>query len=193
MIILEGSATHTAGSAATYPGPSTETASTGRTVSGGELFSSYRQQFTSQFVSPMRNCREFAFSEPQSPKIWRHSFVFLLRKDAVFVPDARTCAELLAAGYGEKKLEFMADGGPTHVHKVLCGACTDLSTTGYELCCSGQSCTSGAKLLEAMEPPKKGYSVEFLRTQLSQAICYVRPIQRDLLKDRLLSESVSMT
>ena len=186
-----GSATNTAGSAVAYPGPST-----GRTI-GGEyrrLFSPYRQHFTSRLAPPVKKRRKFAAAEPKSPKIWRHSFVFLLRKDAEFVPDARTRAELLAAGYGEKKLEFKVDGGPAHVHEVLCGACTDLSTTGYELCCSGQSFTSGAKLLEVIEPPKKGFSVDFLRTWLSQAKCYVRPVQSDLSeKDGLSSESVSMT
>ena len=120
--------------------------------------------------------------------------MFLQRKDAIFVPDSRERALLLSSGYGEKKLEFRADGTAGHVHEVLCDACADLAKTGYELCCSGQS-SGGGRMMEVIEPPKKGFSVDFLRSWLNQAKCYVKPIQSDL-RDKegtLSSDSVRIS
>ena len=54
--------------------------------------------------------------------MWRHSFVFLQKNVSVIVPNARCRAQLLACGYGEKKLEFEHDGRAAHVHDVICGS-----------------------------------------------------------------------
>ena len=118
--------------------------------------------------------------------------MFIQRKDTIFIPDSRERALLLSAGYGEKKLEFRADGVAGHVHEVLCEACPALAQTGYELCCSGQGKACGARMMEVIEAPrKKGFNVDFLRSWLNQAKCYVRPIQNDLPdKDGISSDSV---
>ena len=108
------------------------------------------------------------------------------------VPDARCRAQLLACGYGEKKLEFEPDGRAAHVHEVICAACPKLTETGYELCVGGQNLSSGGRQLEVIDAPKRGFGVEFLRSWLCQAKCYVRPVQGDLEdKAELSSESVS--
>ena len=89
-------------------------------------------------------------------------------------------------------MEFVADGGPGHIHDVLYEACPELATTGYELLCSSHS-SSGARVLEAIDTPRKGYTVDFLRSWLNQAKCYVRPIQNDLAdKGTSSPESVSL-
>ena len=167
-----------------------------RTVVGEyrSLFAPYRQHVPlpyRPFLQPAANKkRRLLDPKVKTPKLWRHSFVFLQRKDAVFVPDSRERALLLSAGYGKKKLEFNADGRVGHIHEVLCRACTGLAQAGYELCCSGQS-SYGARLLEVIEPPRKGFNVEFLRSWLNQAKCYVRLVQNDLLdKDEISSDSV---
>ena len=42
--------------------------------------------------------------------------------------------KLIASGNGEKRLEFLADGGPGHIHNVLCEECLELATTGLGFC-----------------------------------------------------------
>ena len=50
----------------------------------------------------------YAPSKKRLPlRLWRHSFVFLQKKTSVIVPDARSRAELLTCGYGEKKSRKM--------------------------------------------------------------------------------------
>ena len=65
--------------------------STRRTVRGEyqRLFAPYRQQFCSPLAPPAKKRRKIV-ERPKSPKLWRHSFVFLQRKDTALLPDSRT-------------------------------------------------------------------------------------------------------
>ena len=98
-----------------------------RTVAGEyrSLFAPYRQHVPlpyKPFLQPAANKkRRLLDPKVKTPKLWRHSFVFLQRKDAVFNPDSRERGLLLSAGYGEKKLEYHFEGhGPRtdHLHSA---------------------------------------------------------------------------
>lgn len=110
------------------------------------------------------------------PKMWRHNFVFL-RHPHSSLPDARERANLMVLGLGERKLEFQegTNGTPAHVHEVLIKEHPDLSSTGYELCCS-----SSNRFLDIISPPPRGFTVDFLKTYLHHSKCYVRPVQGSL-------------
>ena len=49
----------------------------------------------------------------------------------------------------------------------------------------------GSKILEVVPVPPSGYNVQYLKSILSQAKAYVRPIQKHLLLEPLSTEVVS--
>ena len=87
---------------------------------------------------------------------------------------------LFDAGLGEKKITFPKNDNPTTFKQILEKHFEGLQTCGgYELMRS----TIGSRLsLEKLKMPNTGFTTNYLSnaSNLGQAYCYVRPIQRDI-------------
>jgi hypothetical protein len=87
--------------------------------------------------------------------------------------------KLQNAGLGRKRISFHKNDDPFQFKMKLEKAYPNLASGGgFELLRSSVS----PRDLELIHPPKRGYSVPFLRdcSGLGQAIAYLRPIQQAL-------------
>ena len=93
---------------------------------------------------------------------------------------APTCKEKLAlamADLGEKKIAFNKNGKGCHIHEKLLETFPKLKDGGgYELLRT----EDGRRHLILIPCPLGGYTVDYLKSVLSQAKAYVRPIQKNL-------------
>lgn len=84
---------------------------------------------------------------------------------------------LAKAGLGLKELIFSNDGDALHIHHVIMEAFKGLEKAGgYTLLRLG---TNSTKLL-AIEPPKGGMNVRYLKDILKSAKLFIRPLQSDI-------------
>ena len=107
---------------------------------------------------------------------WQHTFLCLARKDQVEIPYAQEKGELKLADLGEKKCLINADADPDEFDDTILDQFPKLRNTGgYELLRQGNN-----KSLELIIPPKDGYSVDYLKSIVTRAKLYIRPIQTNL-------------
>ncbi len=136
---------------------------------------SQRQRNAARAVSVPARPRQTTFSPKNT---WTKVFVCLAKKSRTTVPSAAEKIALSCSGLGEQKIIFHKDGNSAHVHSKIMETFPALDNSGgYDILRSSEGRTKN--LMEIPAPPS-GYSVAFLRSTLSQAKGYVRPIQQDI-------------
>ena len=107
--------------------------------------------------------------------VWRHQFVCLAKTGQVSPPTAFEKAELLAAGLGEKTVSVPEYGESWELHEELLYTFPKLKDGGgYELL---RSLEANTRVLRVIPCPPGGYTAIFLKSVVSQAKLYIRPIQ----------------
>ena len=108
--------------------------------------------------------------------LWNHTFVCLSSTNWKHVPTFAEKAELALSGIGEKKISF-----PPYetFEETMYREFPNLREGGgFEVL------RGSGKLLQSIPIPSGGYSVDYLKSVLAQAKCYVRPLQMDLILNR---------
>ncbi|XP_053406476.1 uncharacterized protein LOC123545143 [Mercenaria mercenaria] len=163
----EISATTTTTSCSTVTAPST-------------IGSAIRSIFTPYNRSNYRpaNPRNRTRREPIS--YWSHRFCLLASSKQITAPTREEKQELYDAGLGEKKITFIKDSYPESFKAKLEEVYPNLiGCGGFELLRS--NCGSRVSL-EVLKMPSTGFTSIYLANEsnLGQALCYIRPIQKDL-------------
>ena len=147
------------------------------------LFSPYKQNAgSSQSAYQSTKKRQKPFF--QVKETWTHEFFCLATCCQTHCPSRTEKLELQDAGLGRKKICFHSKATGKEFSKKLTEHFPKLSDAGgFELLRNGQP-------MVVIKPPGSGYSVPFLRDNsgLGQAICYIRPLQKDLALDENVSD-----
>ena len=126
---------------------------------------------------PSRNRQN---SHPKTKKIekWRHEFVCLANKNQYRVPLPLEKIELVHANLGPLHLELTLNGDAQLFHEELLKFYPKLeSCGGYELL---RGSDTNNKELTVITPPMGGYTALFLKSVVSHAKIYIRPLQANL-------------
>ena len=95
-----------------------------------------------------------------------------------YAPDQQRRAKLSLAGLGEKQISLFLYGDAEELNCELIDHYPKLAEGGgYELL---RSSDKGGKELILLDVPAAGYSAGYLKSILSSAKIYIRPLQRDL-------------
>ena len=127
-----------------------------------------------QFASFKRKCKKRKTSDKP---LWNHIFVCLSSTNWKHVPTFAEKAELALSGIGEKKIS----SPPPYetFEETMYREFPNLREGGgFEVL------RRSGKLLQSIPIPSGGYSVDYLKSVLAQAKCYVRPLQMDLILNR---------
>lgn len=160
--------------------PSTTTTSSASTHSRRSPFygrpGAKRQRTSSEKVFiPVRNT-------------WTHKFFLFASNTSKDVPTSRQKIQHGLAGLGDRDIVFNGDGNSEHVTKKLLESYPSLKDCGgFEIMRTMQG---SCKILEVVPVPPSGYNVQYLKSILSQAKAYVRPIQKHLSLQPLSTEVV---
>ncbi|KAK3581809.1 hypothetical protein CHS0354_028816 [Potamilus streckersoni] len=143
------------------------------------IFAPYSQpRNAARFPNPRRGNGRGRAMEPVS--YWTHRFCLLASTSGDSVPTRDERKRLYDAGLGDKKINFCKDSDPAYFRTKLEESFPKLkSGGGFELLRSG---ISSRVFLERIRMPHGGYTSAYLadESNLGQAVCYIRPIQRDL-------------
>lgn len=126
---------------------------------------------------PSRHCQN---NQPKNKKIekWRHEFVCLANKRQTRVPSPMEKVELVHANLGPLYLELTLSSDAQMFHEELLKSYPKLeSCGGYELL---RGSDANNKDLIVIPPPVGGYTALFLKSVVSHAKIYIRPLQEDL-------------
>ena len=108
---------------------------------------------------------------------WKKDTICLRFKEQHKGPNMEEKMILAKAGLGLKELIFSNDGDALHIHYVITEAFKELEKAGgYTLL---HLATNSTTLL-AIEPPKGGMNVRYLKDILKSAKLFVRPLQSDI-------------
>ena len=110
---------------------------------------------------------------------WTHDFFCLTNPEQQCVPTRTEKLTLQSAGLGRKRISFNKNDDASDFKIKIEEVYPKLpSGEGFDLLRSSTS----PRDLDLIHPPKRGYSVPFLRDSsgLGQAIAYLRPIQQSL-------------
>lgn len=166
---------------AEIPGPSCTTSS----------FTSNRRRFypylSSERNPPSERNRIFrpshhrqTNSHPKAKKVekWRHDFVCLANRGQDRVPLPMEKIELVHANLGPLNLELSLNGDAQIFHDEILKSYPKLQDCGgYELL---RGSDTNNKELTVIAPPVGGYTALFLKSVVSHAKVYIRPLQADL-------------
>ena len=123
------------------------------------------------------------------PNTWTHRFMCLSNPSQCTVPTPEQKRKLQDAGLGDKKITFGKSKSPSYFHNELLKSFTKLSNAGgYELL---RSTSSNISQLEVIQT-NPNYNVMDLKTAVTSAKIYIRPIQRELSLecDKSITEQV---
>ena len=148
------------------------------------LFAPYNRTNNSSLVHqrPAKRGRSNSWGQTRYFKpqdTWTHDFFCLANPEQQCVPTRTEKLTLQSAGLGRKRISFNKNDDASHFKIKLEEAYPKLASGGgFELLRSSTS----PRDLDLIHPPKRGYSVPFLRDRsgLGQAIAYLRPIQQNL-------------
>ena len=148
------------------------------------LFAPYNRTNNSSLVHqrPAKRGRSNSWGQTRYFKpqdTWTHDFFCLANPEQQCVPSKTEKLTLQSAGLGRKRISFNKNDDASHLKIKLEEAYPKLASGGgFELLRSSTS----PRDLDLIHPPKRGYSVPFLRDSsgLGQAIAYLRPIQQSL-------------
>ncbi|XP_060078762.1 uncharacterized protein LOC132558238 [Ylistrum balloti] len=111
---------------------------------------------------------------------WTHRYCILQSTCQETVPTREEKHKLYKLGFGEKKITFQKNDDPLLFKQRIEESFPALEKCGeYELL---QSTVGSRVFLEKLQIPKNGYNANFFANEsnLGQAVCYIRPIQKDL-------------
>lgn len=113
-----------------------------------------------------------------SSGVWLHKFVCLETTDHDTTPSVKQKIDLQMKGLGEKELVIDKKAKGQEIMNKFYEAFPPLeSSGGVELL---RTSTRSGRGLDVIPIPKGGFTVDYLRSVLGQARCYLRPIQKDL-------------
>ena len=124
-------------------------------------------------------------SSPFKRETWTHEFFCLADRNRVTAPSKVVKEELQLAGLGRRKICFHWNADAVEVKRKLEEIFPKLKNGGgFEILRRGTSPSE----LSLIQPPRSGYSVSFLRIAagLGQEIAFIRPLQANLSKDRVM-------
>ena len=132
-------------------------------------------------------------NNPKAKKVekWHHEFVCLAYKGQCRVPLPMEKIELVHANLGSSHLELTLNGNAQIFHEELMKFFPKLKECGgYELL---RGSDTNNRDLIVIAPPIGGYTASFLKSIVSHAKIYIRPLQANLSLDVDIDEnSVSM-
>ena len=142
----------------------------------------------------IRKKKHFKPPIPKSKKkrlsMWTHDFVCLSKTTVTKPPTSMEAGELLRAGLGKKQLVILDGGDSSEVHTEILNAFPKLQEGGgYELLRVGDNGGQRTQL-RLIPPPSEGYTVSYLKEVLRQAKVYVRPMQKDLPLEPVISDTL---
>jgi hypothetical protein len=112
---------------------------------------------------------------------WSHTFVCLMKKNALSPPNAADKVSMALVGLGEKTITFSKCGNSVHVHEKILEAYPMLASVGgYRILRTGER---GNRQLIVLPIRPGGYTVDFLKSTLASAKGYIRPFQKDITVD----------
>lgn len=110
--------------------------------------------------------------------MWEHEFICIHKCGQIEPPSPMEKAELIRAGLGPRKLSLFEFCDSSQFHEEIISAYPKLiNGGGYELMRTKQNTN---RELCVIPPPSSGYTVEYIKSIVSQAKVYIRPIQKDL-------------
>ena len=135
--------------------------------------------------------RHGLFGKKKTKKVklsmWEHEFICLASTEVTCPPSPMDKALLIRAGLGPRKLSLFEYGESFEFHESITSAFPRLAQGGgYELLRTKQNTN---RELCVIPPPPGGYTVDYLKSMVSQAKIYIRPIQRDLPLTPVIAES----
>ena len=164
--------------------PSSTSPSTSRSQTPSTPIQEHRRLFGFQPSTsgrPEARAKRRKFAKPQ----WYHTFICLLRVNDCVVPTFVDKGKLAIAGLGEKKVSFPQGKGCKVFIDSIEGEFPKLKDGGgFEIL------RADGKDLRLIPPPPGGYTVEYMRGVLNQAKGYIRPLQKDLSTNSVLSAEV---
>ncbi len=120
---------------------------------------------------------------------WTHKFFLFSNNTSRQVPTLREKVQHGLAGLGDRDMVFDKDGNSEHIKKKLQESYPVLNGCGgFEIM---RTISGSCKILEIVPVPPGGYNVPYLKSVLSQAKAYIRPIQKHLSLQPLSSKEVS--
>ena len=113
--------------------------------------------------------------------MWDREFICLAYTAQTTPPSPMDKAELIRAGLRPRKLSFFEFGDSNEFHEMIISAFPKLMEGGgYELL---RTVPNNNKELYVIPPPHGGFTVEYLKSIVSQAKVYIRPLQKNLSLD----------
>lgn len=138
---------------------------------------------------PSSHRQNMSHPSAKSKKVekWRHEFVCLANKGQSRAPLPMEKVELVHAKLGPLHLELTLNGDSQMFHDELLKGYPKLQGCGgYELL---RGSDTNNRELTVIAPPVGGYTALFLKSVVSHAKIYVRPLQADLSLYSNISES----
>lgn len=126
------------------------------------------------------NMRGRAGQLAASSSYWTHRFCVLASTSQETAPTREKKQKLFEGGLGERKVTFPKNDSPSSFKQVLEKNFPGLKNCGgYELL---RSMVGSRVSLEKLKMPNNGFTTSYLAAEsnLGQACCYIRPIQRDV-------------
>ena len=119
-----------------------------------------------------------------------HEFVCLADHQQLVPPSPMDKIDLIRAGLSPKNIPLFEYGEPWEFHDDIIGAFPKLANCGgYELLRTQQS---NNRELFVIPSQSGGYTVQYLKSIVSQAKVYIRPIQKDLSLSPILERKNEM-
>lgn len=126
-----------------------------------------------------------AQSKKKKVAMWEKEFICLAYVDQKRCPTPLHKCELIRAGLGVAKLSFFQNSNALEFHEELIEKFPKLrGGGGYELLRS----VGSSHELEVIPSPSGGYTASYVKNVVNQAKVYVRPLQKDLCLDEILTE-----
>ena len=114
---------------------------------------------------------------------WSREVTCLRFKDQKRIPDPDERIKLATMGLSNKLIMFNMSGDSSHIHEEILNAFPTLKD------CGGSNLLRQGKgyHLIVLDPPNGGYTVKFLADVLNRAKLFVRPLQRDLTRGKIIA------
>ena len=131
-----------------------------------------------------------AHPKAKKTEMWKHEFVCLSNIGQRRVPTPMEKVNLVHANLGPLFIELTLNGDAHRFHTELLQAYPKLENSGgYELL---RGCDTNNKELVVIPPPVGGYTALFLKSVVSHAKIYVRPLQENLPMEPTTEENASV-
>ncbi|XP_053402411.1 uncharacterized protein LOC123548416 isoform X2 [Mercenaria mercenaria] len=137
------------------------------------------------------NTDRLYYSRREPVLYWMHRFCLLAKSTQEIVPNRDYKQVLYEAGLGERTITFLKDAYPESFKSNLENAFPKLKDcSGFELL---RTTLDSRLLLEVMKMPAGGFTAAYLANEsnLGKAVCYIRPMQKDIPIDEGRKQTVN--